>query len=201
MCATWNVNAKKLATSSSLSSWLFPTSAVPDVYAVGFQEIVDLTAVNVAMDGKAAQRSQHWQSLLSEALNSRATYTLLSSVHLVGMLLCVYIKTPHLSAVTRVHSSTAGVGVMGLLGNKGGVSVRLQLYDSTLCFVCSHFAAHRENVAGRNADFQSVLMKTGFEIGEEGVKEGVEGGSLEQVMEGEGRGGGGRGGEREGGRR
>ena len=52
--------------------------------------------------------------------------------------------------------------MMGVMGNKGAVVVRLSLYDSTLCFVCAHMAAKRANVAGRNADFWSILSKTAF---------------------------------------
>ena len=40
-----------------------------------------------------------------------------------------------------------------MMGNKGGAAIRMKILDSTVCFVCSHLAAHRENVAGRNADF------------------------------------------------
>ena len=69
---------------------------------------------------------------------------------------------------------------MGVMGNKGGVSIRLQFYDSTLCFVCTHLAAHRENVVGRNADFANVFNKTSFEIGDEAVKEVIRLGSLSQ---------------------
>ncbi|GMI22395.1 hypothetical protein TeGR_g5794, partial [Tetraparma gracilis] len=187
LCATWNVNAKKLDDASSdLSSWLFPddSSPPPAVVAVGFQEIVDLNAVNVAVDSKASQRSSLWQETISRTLKTRGSYTLLASVHLVGMLLCVYVSAPHVAGVSNIHTSTAGVGVMGVLGNKGGVSVRFQLNDSTFCFVCAHFAAHRENVAGRNADFQSIVAKTAFEVGEEAVREGVKSGSLEQWSEG-----------------
>ncbi len=37
----------------SLEEWLLPnqTKQVADVYAIGFQEIVDLNAMNVALDG------------------------------------------------------------------------------------------------------------------------------------------------------
>lgn len=37
-----------------------------------------------------------------------------------------------------------------LQGNKGGVAVRLRLLDTTICFVCTHLAAHTEDVEGRN---------------------------------------------------
>lgn len=60
------------------------------------------------------------------------------------------------------QATTARVGMMGVMGNKGAVVVRLSLYDSTLCFVCAHMAAKRANVQGRNADFSSILAKTTF---------------------------------------
>ena len=64
------------------------------------------------------------------------------------------------------------------------MSVRLQIYDSTMCFTCSHFAAHRENVVGRNADFHSIVTKTGFNIGEAAVQECIKSGSLSQWAQG-----------------
>lgn len=100
--------------------------------------------------------------------------------YLVGLLVCVFVKAPHKPRVKHVHTDSVGVGVMGVMGNKGGVSIRLQFYDSTLCFVCTHLAAHRENVAGRNADFANVFNKTSFEIGDEAVKEVIKLGSLNQ---------------------
>ena len=40
-----------------------------------------------------------------------------------------------------------------MMGNKGGAGILMRINDSTMCFVCVHMAAHRENVAERNADY------------------------------------------------
>lgn len=169
-CGTWNVNAKIL--DDGLSQWLCPPnsdfvdsngSPNSDIYIVGFQEMVDLNVVNVASDSKSQQRSLYWQEKIAECLNSKGVkYTQILARHLVGLLLCVLVKDTALPHVRDVRGATAGVGVMGVMGNKGGVSIRLTLYDSSICIVCSHLAAHRENVAGRNGDFQSILEKTIF---------------------------------------
>jgi inositol polyphosphate 5-phosphatase INPP5B/F len=184
---TWNVNAK--GKEESLEEWICADwgpngEQAPDIVAVGFQEIVDLNAVNVAVDNKTQQRSQFWLERLLQTLNnprqgsSKHEYVLIMQRSLVGLLICVFVKSVHRSRVQYVQSASVGVGVMGMMGNKGGVSVRLQFYDSTLCFVCSHLAAHRENVTGRNADFANVYAKTTFEIGEEAIREVIRSGSL-----------------------
>jgi len=184
---TWNVNAK--GKEESLDAWLCADwgpngQHAPDVVAVGFQEIVDLNAVNVAVDNKTQQRSQFWVERLRSTLSAATGhdpargYVLLTQRSMVGLLICVFVKTVHQERVRYVNSGQVGVGVMGMMGNKGGVSIRLQFYDSTLCFVCSHLAAHRENVTGRNADFANVFNKTTFEIGEDAIREVIRSGSL-----------------------
>ena len=47
LCATWNVNGKKPDPSEDLNLWLNNHGgAEPDVFCIGFQEIVDLNAVS-----------------------------------------------------------------------------------------------------------------------------------------------------------
>ena len=160
----------------------------PDIVCVGFQEMVDLNAVNVTMETKSQQKSQFWVERIRTTLNNpRYTrndparqYTFLMQRYLVGLLVCVFVRNPHKPRVKYVHSAAVGVGVMGMLGNKGGVSIRLQFYDSTLVFICAHLAAHRENVTGRNADYANVFTKTSFDIGEEAIREVIRSGSLSQ---------------------
>lgn len=103
---------------------------------------------------------------------------------MVGLLVCVFVRLPHQDRCKAVRGDSVGVGVMGMMGNKGGVSIRLQFYDSTICFVCSHLAAHRENVAGRNADYFNVLQKVSFDVGEEAVRENIRNGSMSEWASG-----------------
>jgi phosphatidylinositol-bisphosphatase len=188
---SFNVNAK--GKDETLEPWLcadWGTNGenAPDIVAVGFQEIVDLNAMNVTVDNKSQQRAQYWTDKIARTLNAphltrndpNRGYALLMKTYMVGLLVCVFVKNPHKPRVKYVVESTVGVGVMGMLGNKGGVSIRLQFYDSSMCFVCTHLAAHRENVVGRNADFANVYNKTTFDIGEEAIREVIRSGSLSQ---------------------
>ncbi len=61
-----------------------------------------------------------------------------------------------------MQSCFAMTGFGGNLGNKGGVGLRMRFYDTTMCFICSHLAAQRHNVAQREADFRSIIEKASF---------------------------------------
>jgi inositol polyphosphate 5-phosphatase INPP5B/F len=138
--------------------------------------------VNVAVDNKTQQKSAFWVERLQSTLNNNNRiqgddYVLLQQKSMVGLLICLFVRRSHIRRVSFVQSQSVGVGVLGMGGNKGGVSVRVQFYDSTICFICSHLAAHRENVTGRNNDFANVLQKTSFDIGEDSVKQMIRNGS------------------------
>lgn len=44
-----------------------------------------------------------------------------------------------------------------VMGNKGGITIRMDFYDSSICFICAHFHPNRDNVQGRNMDFQNIV--------------------------------------------
>jgi phosphatidylinositol-bisphosphatase len=160
---TWNVNAKKQ--DGGLHEWLLPQGEdVADLYAVGFQEIVDLNAMNVALDSsKTYARSQFWHAQIMECLGSAGTFIPVMQKSLVGILLIVYAKENIAPHIQDVRSASAGVGLMGMMGNKGGVTIRMNIHDTPICFVCSHLAAQRENVEGRNSDFKNIIERTVLE--------------------------------------
>jgi phosphatidylinositol-bisphosphatase len=157
-----------------LDEWILPNRGVyADIYVIGFQEMVDLNAMNVIADNsKSQQRSVFWSEKIASCLGTieGVSYRPIASKYLVGLLICVFAKESVAEHIKDVRTSSLGVGIMGMLGNKGGVSVRMWIYDTSCCFVCSHLAAHRENVAGRNSDFKNILERSEFpcDSGQEG---------------------------------
>ena len=134
-----------------------------DVYAVGFQEIVDLNAINVALDNRKTQsRAVQWSEKIADCLSTVGNYTMISEKHLVGLLLCVFVKKNLVDKIKDVRTCSTGVGIMGVLGNKGGIGISMNIFDSSVCFIVSHLAAHTENVEGRNMDFKNIIERSIF---------------------------------------
>jgi len=164
-CGTWNVNAKE--PKDEVKSWLEQNlSFSPDIMALGFQEIVDLNAVNLLIDSDADKKwVEHVEKYLPEG-----KYELLESERLVGILLLIYVDKEKIPWIPKseIVASHVGVGLFGHAGNKGGVGIRFKIFDSELVFICSHLAAHKNNVQGRNQDYANIIQNLKFTVlGEE----------------------------------
>jgi len=57
--------------------------------------------------------------------------------------------------------------VAGLGVNKGAVAISLRAWDTSLCFVNCHLAAHQDKVKARNAMFKSLLQ--GLQLSDRGM--------------------------------
>ena len=53
-------------------------------------------------------------------------------------------------------------GMGGAAGNKGAVAIRCLYQRTSLCFICSHFAAGQKEWKERNADFHEITQKICF---------------------------------------
>lgn len=58
----------------------------------------------------------------------------------------------------------AATGVLGMVGNKGGCSIRFELNDTSFCFVAAHLAAHTNGIEERNANVRDINAKTVFKL-------------------------------------
>ncbi|KAF9406552.1 hypothetical protein BGZ94_003065, partial [Podila epigama] len=153
---TWNVNGKNAT--EKLDAWLNVASDVkPDIYVLCFQEL-DLSAeAYIVLDGS---KEEEWARAISESLGSN--YQKVVSKQLIGLLIVMFAATDHVQYIKEIATQSAACGLMGVIGNKGGVSIRIRYKDSYLCFVGSHLAADTSQTERRNQDYQEICRKTLF---------------------------------------
>ncbi|KAH9943297.1 inositol polyphosphate phosphatase [Epithele typhae] len=155
---TYNVNGRPPST-ESLLPWLFPRPNSPDIFAIGFQEIVPLTAQQIIQTDPEKRRV--WEAKIVDALQKRpekrSEYILLRSHQLVGTALLVLVKKELTAVIRNVEAASHKTGLRGMSGNKGAVGIRLEYHDTTFCFLTAHLAAGHSNFAERNADYRTIV--------------------------------------------
>lgn len=85
----------------SLDNWLFNKSDLVminndtkevDMFAVGFEEMVDLDTKNIV--SASGENARQWCGELLATLNSNGQYSLVTYTQLVGVCLYVFVRTP-----------------------------------------------------------------------------------------------------------
>nr|CAI9703917.1 unnamed protein product [Rangifer tarandus platyrhynchus] len=178
---TWNVNGGKQFRSiafknQTLTDWLLDApklagiqefqdkrSKPMDIFAIGFEEMVELNAGNIVNASTTNQKL--WAVELQKTISRDNKYVLLASEQLVGVCLFVFIRPQHAPFIRDVAVDTVKTGMGGATGNKGAVAIRMLFHTTSLCFVCSHFAAGQSQVKERNDDFVEIARKLSFPMG------------------------------------
>ncbi|KAK8124964.1 Inositol-1 4 5-trisphosphate 5-phosphatase 1 [Apiospora kogelbergensis] len=163
LVGTFNLNGKTEGINDDLTPWLHPDvlgSTQPEIVAVGFQEIVELSAQQIMNSDPT--RKQAWERAIKKTLNGHAQriggekYVLLRSGQLVGAALCIFVKVSVLSKIKNVEGSVKKTGMSGIAGNKGAVAIRMEYANTQLCFVTAHLAAGFANYEERNRDYATI---------------------------------------------
>lgn len=182
VCGTYNVNGKPPPTSEDedgsrgFRKWLLSEKAKAkkedasvevDIYAIGFQEVMPLTASNVLADNFSVNTAVlEWECKMDHVLNGATReeslrlfvngetaddfvsskskerkYIRLVAKSLVGVYLTIWVKRSLVPHVEYKEVVCVSCGVMRVLGNKGGVSVRLRVWDTYLSFICVHLSS------------------------------------------------------------
>ncbi|XP_026443466.1 type I inositol polyphosphate 5-phosphatase 8-like isoform X2 [Papaver somniferum] len=96
--------------------------------------------------------------------NTSSRYCLAASKQMIGIFLCVWVRTDLNQHVSNLKVSCVGRGIMGYLGNKGSVSISMTLHQTSFCFVCTHLTSGEKegDEVRRNFDVIEILKKTKF---------------------------------------
>lgn len=158
-CGTWNVNGQNPPV--TLKQWLDRVPDPPDIYVIGFQEL-DLS--NQAYVFSDSRKEEQWKNAVRKSLPVKGRYRKVKLIRMVGIMMLVYVKESLVPDVppSLVDADTVATGIMGIMGNKGGVGVRMTLHNTSLCFINTHLAAHQEEYERRNQDYRDVESKMRF---------------------------------------
>ncbi|KAJ2159234.1 hypothetical protein GGF46_003164 [Coemansia sp. RSA 552] len=167
---TWNVNSQAPPEDTAqLSEWLgfvpadgssVDRQALPELVVLGFQEL-DMSAEAVLYNNTI--KGSAWTTAMERSFGAaRTSYVQLATKMLVGMFIMVYVREDVHERVSGVQSASVGCGIMGMMGNKGAVAVRLVYMDTPLCFVCAHLAHDPAQLERRNAQFHDLCQRILF---------------------------------------
>ncbi|XP_075806609.1 synaptojanin-2 isoform X10 [Microtus pennsylvanicus] len=177
---TWNVNGGKqfrtnLLGTAELTDWLLDAPRLSgavdsqgdgspaDIFAVGFEEMVELSAGNIV--NASTTNRKMWSEQLQKAISRSHRYILLTSAQLVGVCLYIFVRPYHVPFIRDVAIDTVKTGMGGKAGNKGAVGIRFQFHSTSFCFICSHLTAGQSQVKERNEDYREITHKLSFPAG------------------------------------
>lgn len=119
LAGTFNLNGKTHGIDEDLSPWLCPevdrSQQCPEIVAVGFQEIVELSPQQIMSTDPA--RRQKWEAAVRRCLNANAEkhgkeeYVLLRGGQLVGASLSVFVRANSLKFIKNVEGSLKKVSI------------------------------------------------------------------------------------------
>ncbi|XP_039434852.1 phosphatidylinositol 4,5-bisphosphate 5-phosphatase A-like isoform X3 [Culex pipiens pallens] len=161
---TWNVSTKfpdniSLNKLLGLEASAQSDADLPDFFVVGLQEVnaqPQNTLYNLFKDDL-------WTQKFKDLLKDR-DYVVIKTEQMQGLLLSVFARRKHLLHLRQVETEFTRTGLGGIWGNKGAVSIRLNVYGCSICLVNAHLAAHDHMLEERINDYEKIVQEHKFHV-------------------------------------
>ncbi|KAL3506953.1 hypothetical protein ACH5RR_032335 [Cinchona calisaya] len=167
LVGTWNVGQGR-ASQDALMAWLGSAVSDVDIVVVGLQEVemgagfLAMSAAKETVGLEGSSIGQWWQDAIGKTLDEGSTFERVGSRQLAGLLIAIWVRKTLRTHVGDLDVAAVACGLGRAIGNKGGVGLRLRVFDRIMCFVNCHLAAHLEAVNRRNADFDHIFRTMTF---------------------------------------
>lgn len=83
-----------------------------------------------------------WEDHIKDSMGPN--YSMVKSAHMGQIRLLLFARNDVCAAVNRVEKGVQATGVAGVATNKGGVAIGIRIWDTEICFINSHLAAHQD---------------------------------------------------------
>ncbi|XP_056172686.1 type I inositol polyphosphate 5-phosphatase 12-like isoform X1 [Syzygium oleosum] len=167
LVGTWNVGQGR-ASQESLSLWLGSAASDVGIVVIGCQEVemgagfLAMSAAKETVGLEGSSIGHWWLDTIGKTLDEGNTFERMGSRQLAGLLIALWVRKNLRTHVGDVDVAAVACGFGRAIGNKGGVGLRIRVYDRIICFVNCHLAAHLEAVNRRNADFDHIYRTMAF---------------------------------------
>lgn len=156
---------KKASTVPRRDVSLLPGGDEIGLYVLGLQEIVDISSAAEALRPYSDPHpARKWKRAVAEALPKG--YQQVAEQQLIGLFMVIYASPSIAPTISSVSTTSVGTGLMGYMGNKGAVTARIILGETTrMVFVNCHLTAGTEkgSLERRNWDSAQILSRTKFD--------------------------------------
>ncbi|KAG7032594.1 Type IV inositol polyphosphate 5-phosphatase 9, partial [Cucurbita argyrosperma subsp. argyrosperma] len=110
-----------------------------------------------------------WNRVMRECLKKKVkqNFECIISKQMVGIMISIWVRSDLHPFIGYPSVCCIGCGIMSCLGNKGSVSVRFGLHETSFCFVCTHLASGGKegDDKNRNENVRDILCRTTFPNG------------------------------------
>ncbi|XP_057446825.1 type IV inositol polyphosphate 5-phosphatase 9-like [Lotus japonicus] len=191
---SWNIGGIEPPNNLDMEDWLDAGNNCADIYVLGFQEIVPLNAANIlcprnrrnsrkwnSLIGAALNNRRPIKGVEEDKIaephkiyplqkqicaegEHEQDFQCIRSKQMVGVFITIWVQSYLLQSIRHLSVSSVGCGIMGCLGNKGSISIRFCLHETSFCFICSHLASggKEEDRRQRNVNATDILSRTRF---------------------------------------
>ncbi|KAK7250431.1 hypothetical protein RIF29_32868 [Crotalaria pallida] len=167
LIGTWNVGQGRTS-QDALHSWLGSIVSDVGIVVVGLQEVemgagfLAMSAAKETVGLEGSAMGQWWLDTIGKSLEEGKAFERMGSRQLAGLLISLWVRKNLRTHVGDIDAGAVPCGFGRAIGNKGGVGLRIRVYDRIMCFVNCHLAAHLEAVNRRNADFDHIYRNMVF---------------------------------------
>src|SRR5690348_7956313 len=106
--------------------------------------------------GKDDSKREPWSMSVKSVL-FKHDYVKLKTKRLNGIKCTMYSKRCLLPEIRDIQTTHTRTGMGGMWGNKGAVTIRMNVCGVSLCVVTAHLSAHIEHLEQRIKDYHTII--------------------------------------------